>query len=168
MHGSKDQGLRLLCVRRALKYYLERSRKHRKDDGSIQLFIAYGKKDLGKPISKQRLSRWLVETIQYTYTVQNLPVPHGIKGHQTRKQAASIAELAGASPTTICDAATWASTCTFARFYRLNIAATASADFGRRVLQVAGASSSQPSTSGIRNQTGSLAQYRIPKKKGGR
>jgi len=168
MHGSTDPGLRLLCVRRALKYYLERSRAHRKDDSSIQLFIAYGKKDLGKPISKQRLSRWLVETIQYAYTVQNLPVPQGIKGHQTRKQAASIAELAGASPTTICDAATWASTCTFARFYRLNIAATASADFGRRVLQVAGASSSLPSTLGPRNQTGSLTQYRIPKKKGGR
>jgi len=167
MHASTDQGLRLLCVRRALKYYLERSRALRKDDGSIQLFIAYGKKDLGNPISKQRLSRWLVETIQFAYTVQSLPVPQGIKGHQTRKQAASIAELAGASPTTICDAATWASTCTFAKFYRLNIAATASADFGRRVLQVAGASSSSSAT-GSRAQTGNLAQYRIPKKRGGR
>ena len=159
MHASTDPGLRLLCVRRALKYYLERSRALRKDDQSIQLFIAYGKKDLGKPISKQRLSRWLVETIQYAYTVQNLPVPQGIKGHQTRKQATSIAELAGVAPETICEAATWASTCTFAKFYRLNIAASASADFGRRVLQVAGASSSSSS------RTGSLAQYHIPKKK---
>jgi len=162
MHASTDQGLRLLCVRRALKYYLERARQHRKDETSIQLFIAYGKKDLGKPISRQRLSRWLVETIQYAYTVQNLPVPRGIKGHQTRKQAASIAELAGASPSTICDAATWASTCTFAKFYRLNIAATASADFGRRVLQVAGASSSRPSAT-LRTQA-DATQYHIPKK----
>jgi len=163
MHASVDPGLRLLCVRRTLKYYLERSRPLRKDAGSIQLFIAYGKKDLGNPISRQRLSRWLVETIQFAYVSQGLPVPQGIKGHQTRKQAASIAELAGAAPSTICDAATWASTCTFARFYRLNIAASASADFGRRVLQVAGASSS--STRSGSQLHGSLTHYRIPKKK---
>jgi len=124
---------------------------------------SYAKKDLGKPYSRQCLSRWLVKTIQFPYTVQNLPIPHGIKGHQTRKQTASIAKLAGPTPETICKAATWASTCTFPKFYQLNIAAAASADFGRRVLRVAGASSS--STQGLRSQTGGLAQYHIPKKR---
>jgi len=50
------------------------------------------------PISKQCLSRWLVETIQYAYSSQGLLVPQGIKAQLTQKQAASIAELAGATP----------------------------------------------------------------------
>ncbi len=118
----------------------------------------------GKPDFKQHLSRWLAETVQYPYTVQQLPVPHGVQGHQTRKQAASIAELAGASPTDVCEMATWASTCTSAKSYRLNVAATASADFGRRVLQVAGASSSHPPM-GPRTGKGALSHFRIPKKR---
>ncbi len=65
------------------------------------------------PISKQCLSRWLLETIQYPYSSQGLPVPQGIKVQLTQKQAASIAELAGATPSTMCDVAPWAFACTF-------------------------------------------------------
>ena len=72
------------------------------------------------------------------YDKGHLPVPLGVKGHQTRKQATSIADLAGVDPQAICDAATWASRCTFARHYRLDLVAQVRSRFGRTVLQVAG------------------------------
>ena len=141
----------MLCPRRALQFYLERTQEIRKQP-SIQLFVAYGKSVRGQPISKQRLSKWLQETICFAYVSEGRPAPSGVKGHQTRKQAVSMAELAGVSPDQICEAATWTSTCTFAKFYCLNLAAQANATFGRRVLQVAGASSSV-STRGSRKKS---------------
>ena len=41
MHGEEEPGLRLLCVRQALKFYLLRTVSFRGDD-DIQLFLAYG------------------------------------------------------------------------------------------------------------------------------
>ena len=55
-------------------------------------------------------------------------------------QVASFAVLVNAVSATICDAATWASTYTYTRFYQLNIAVSASAVVSRRVLQIAGTS----------------------------
>ena len=42
-----------------------------------------------------------------------------------RKQLVSIAQMAGVDPNRICDAATWASSSTFAKYYRLNLMAEA-------------------------------------------
>ena len=151
MHDEKDSDLRLLCVRRALKRYVNSSASYRKARAQ-QLFVCYGGKSRGNPVSKYRISSWLVELIAWVYTHQNLPVPQGIKGHQTRKQSTSIADLAGVDPQLICAAATWASRCTFAKHYRLNLAAKARSHFGRTVLQVAGSSTA-------RRQSG----YRIPR-----
>ena len=87
----------------------------------------------------------------------DVAAPQGIKGHQTRKQAVSIAEMAGVDPQLICQAATWASLDTFTKYYRLNLMAEARSDFGRRVLRLAG-------SSGRRAGTDSLSGYCIPKK----
>ena len=133
----EDTDLRLLCVRRALKNYINRTAVFRAQNVE-QLFVAYGRKSHGSAISKQRISAWLVELIQFVYQKSHLPIPKGIKGHQTRKQATSIADLAGVDPQAICDAATWASRCTFARHYRLDMVAQVRSRFGRTVLQVAG------------------------------
>jgi hypothetical protein len=133
--------LRLLCVRRVLKVYINRTATFRAPD-TEQLFVAYGRRSRGSAISKQRISAWLVELVQFVYDKGHLPVPIGVKGHQTRKQATSIADLAGVDPQAICDAATWASRCTFARHYRLDLVAQVRSRFGRTVLQVAG--SAQP------------------------
>ena len=54
--------------------YLQRTSDVR-HPGSILLFIAYGGRDKGKPISKQRLSKWLVECLRYTYDKNDLPTP---------------------------------------------------------------------------------------------
>ena len=159
MHGEVELGLCLLCVRLALKFYLLRTASFQGDD-DIQLFHAYCGATKGKPISKQKISKWLVEIIKCAYAVHDVDAPLGIKGHQTRKQAVCIAEMAGVDPKIICNAATWAASSTFAKYYRLNIMAEGCSDFGRRVLRLAG-------SSGRRVGTGSLSGYRIPKKKSG-
>ena len=139
LQSETDPQLRLLCVRRALKYYIERARRYRAPSVS-QLFVAYGGPKRGQAVTKRRISAWLVELIQVVYESQGLPAPQGVRAHQTRAQATSLAELAGVDPLAICRAATWASTCTFAKHYRMDVAARARSDFGRRVLTVAGSS----------------------------
>jgi hypothetical protein len=156
LHDEPDKQLRLLCVRRMLKTYLTRSALYRAD-GAEQLFVAYGAKKLGQPISKRRLSAWLVETVAIAYQVQGLPVPMGVKGHQTRKLATSIADMAGVDPQDICNAATWASGSTFVKAYRLNVTEKVSSTFGRQILRVAGSA-----TPADARRWGS---YRIPKTK---
>ena len=65
-----------------------------------------------------------METIKCAYVAHDVDALQGIKGHQTRKQAVSIADMAGVDPKRICDA-TWASSSTFAKYYRLNLMAEA-------------------------------------------
>jgi len=120
LHNDSDPSIHLLCVRRALKLYVDRVKHHRQAD-TKQLFLAYGRKVRGQAISKQRISKWLVETVSFAYTSIGQVPPEGIKGHQTRSQATSWAEMAGVDPDNICKAATWSTQCTFAKHYRLNI-----------------------------------------------
>jgi hypothetical protein len=101
-----------------------------------QLFVAYGSR--GSTVSKQCISAWLIKLIQFVYNKGHLPVPFGVKDHQTCKQATSIADLAGVDPHTICEVANWASLCTFAHHYHLDFVAQVRSRFGRMVLQVAG------------------------------
>ena len=155
LRDESDSSLRLLCVRRALNYYLERSKRYRQADVS-QLFVCYGSKKRGSAVSKQRISRWLVECIGAAYQAIGQDPPEGVKGHQTRSQATSWAEMAGVNPQTICNAATWSSTCTFAQHYRLNVVSRQRSDFGRRVLALAG---STPASSSA------LTGYVIPRKR---
>jgi hypothetical protein len=151
LHDEQDKDLRLLCLRRILQCYVQRTSLYRGEDVK-QLFVAYGSQCKGQPISKARISAWLVELIKWVYEHQSLEVPMGIKGHQTRKVATSIADMAGVDPQAICNAATWASRCTFAKHYRLNLAAKAKSTFGRQVLRVAGSASARRSSG-----------YRIPR-----
>ena len=155
LRDESDSTLRLLCVRRALSYYLERSKRYRQD-GVSQLFVCYGSRKRGTAVSKQRISRWLVECIGAAYNSIGQDPPQGVKGHQTRSQATSWAEMAGVDPQVICNAATWSSTCTFAQHYRLNVVSRQKSDFGRRVLALAGSSSA--SSSAVRS-------FVIPKKR---
>jgi len=155
LKDDSDPSLRLLCVCRALRIYLNRVEHHRQEHVQ-QLFLAYGRGVRGHAISKQRISRWLVETISFAYTSIDQTPPEGIKGHQTRSQSTSWAETAGVDPDSICLAATWSTQCTFAKHYRLNILEAQKADFGRRVLSLAGSSKASASA---------LDRYKIPKKK---
>ncbi len=48
-----------LCIR-ALKIYLERSTLFRQSE---QLFVCFGNRIKGHPVTKHRLSRWMVDAI---------------------------------------------------------------------------------------------------------
>ncbi len=75
----------------------------------------------GKPISRQRLSHWVVEAILLCYNNTNLEPPIGLREHSTRGMASSCVLFKGISIQEICVAASWFSRHTFARFYSLDV-----------------------------------------------
>ena len=64
-----------LCVRGALNEYV-RCTSDFGHNGAAQLIVAYGR-HIGKAISKQRFSKWLVECIKFAYNQNDLPTPDG-------------------------------------------------------------------------------------------
>ena len=117
----------LLCLVRALDTYVHRAALWRSSD---QLFVCYGPPSRGKPVSKQRMSKWVVEAISLAYESAGHPSPLPVRSHSTRGMAASQALLAGVSLQGICNAAGWSSPLTFVRFYELDVNTTP----GARVL----------------------------------
>ncbi|KAL0147769.1 hypothetical protein M9458_056912, partial [Cirrhinus mrigala] len=115
-----DQELSLLCPVRALRMYVERSAPFRKSD---QLFVCFGGRNKGQPVTKQRLSRWIVDAISLAYSSLGLECPVGVRAHSTRGVASSWAWSSGVSMAEICAAAGWASPSTLTRFYSLDIPA---------------------------------------------
>ena len=81
IHGQQDRALRRLCVRCALNEYLQRTSDVRQQ-GTTQLFVTYGRHNRGKAISKQCLSKWLVECIKFSYDKHDSP--HQIGSGATR------------------------------------------------------------------------------------
>ena len=114
--------LHTLCPVRNLRAYVDRTQQLRLDH--TQLFVCYGARQLGHPVSKQRVSHWLVDTIAQAYAGRGLPKlmpgggatrPSGLVAHSTRSMATSWAALKGVSLADICTAASWSTPCTFAR-----------------------------------------------------
>ena len=60
------------------------------------------------------------------------------------KMAVTYADMVGADPQSIWNAATWSNFSTFVNFYRLDAIANFDAEFGRRVLTLASPSTSTP------------------------
>ncbi|KAK5930341.1 hypothetical protein CgunFtcFv8_026581 [Champsocephalus gunnari] len=118
--SSGEQQQDLLCPVCALHTYMDRSKELRLND---QLFVSWAKPHKGKPVTKQRLSHWIVEAIALAYTSQNLQAPLGLRAHSTRGLATSWALFKGVSIQDICAAASWSSPLTFVRFYRLDVSA---------------------------------------------
>ena len=173
MHRDADQELRKLCVRSSLNAYWRATKVHRAGTGASQLFLCYGKKALGQPVSKQRISQWLKEVIQDCYTRRGLPPPKGVKGHQVRKHATSWADMARVDPQKICDAAIWKTECTFAKHYRLDLLHKNRSELGRRVLKLAASSSAEAALNRHQGRAvtptstsnGLPDNYRIPRKR---
>ena len=109
-----------LCPVRAVRTYMGRTEGFRRSD---QLFVSWATPHKGKPITKQRLSHWVVEAIALAYTSQGLQPPVGLRAHSTRGLAASWALFRGVSVRDICAAASWSSPLTFVRFYMLDVSA---------------------------------------------
>ncbi|XP_021322973.1 uncharacterized protein [Danio rerio] len=119
--STEDQRLNALCPVRALRAYINRTSSFRRSD---QLFISWAPPNRGNPISKQRLSHWLVEAISLAYESKGVRPPGGLRAHSTRGMAASWALFRGVSLQDICAAASWASPHTFVRYYRLDVTQT--------------------------------------------
>jgi len=80
-----------LCPIRALHTCIECT--HQLQQSHMQLFICFDKRCAGKPVSKQRLSHWVVDTISQAYVNRNLPIPGDLVAHSTRSMATSWAAL---------------------------------------------------------------------------
>ncbi len=98
----------------------ERSAPFRRTE---QLFVGFGNCAKGHPVTKQRLSKWIVDAVMLAYSSLGLQCPIGVRAHSTRGIASSWAWSSGVSITEICAAAGWATPSTFARFYNLDIPA---------------------------------------------
>lgn len=109
-----------LCPVRALEVYLQASSAVRKSDS---LFVCFAGPRMGQALSKQRLSHWVVGVIAKAYALCGRPLPAGVRCHSTRSMSTSWAERTGVPLETVCAAASWKSSDTFARFYRVNVAA---------------------------------------------
>jgi hypothetical protein len=118
--SEEDREFNLLCPVRALRMYIERSAPFRQTE---QLFVCFGGRTKGSPVTKHRISRWLVDAIALAYSSLGLQSPIGVRAHSTRGVASSWAWSSGVSMTDICAAAGWASPSTFARFYNLDVPA---------------------------------------------
>ncbi len=81
-----------------------------------QLFVSFGNRAKGHPVTKQRLSKWIVDAVMLAYSSLGLQCPIGVRAHSTRGIASSWAWSSGVSITEICAAAGWATPSTLARF----------------------------------------------------
>ncbi len=118
--SEEDRELSLLCPVRALRIYFERSAPFRHTE---QLIVSFGNRTKGHPVTKQRLSKWIVDAVMLAYSSLGLQCPIGVRAHSTRGIASSWAWSSVVSITEICTAAGWATPSTFARFYNLDIPA---------------------------------------------
>ena len=117
--GKVSKRLLLLCPVRALRIYLDKSKSVRQQD-VFQLFVTYGSRGAGSPVSKQRIASWLVQCIKNAYVHVGMEPPAGLKAHSTRSMSTSVACEKGMPMEDICQAATWAQGSVFAKFYRLD------------------------------------------------
>ncbi|KAL0152042.1 hypothetical protein M9458_052646, partial [Cirrhinus mrigala] len=124
----------LLCPVRTVRTYTERSREFRLSD---QLFVCFGGRTKGLPVSKQRLSHWIVDAIALAYSSKGVECPIGVCAFSTRGLASSWAWANGISIQDICTAASWSSPSTFARFYNLDVSSLASHVLSVRTAQAA-------------------------------
>lgn len=128
----KEKVFHCLDVRRALSFYLDRTKEVRKTES---LFVSFRNSSMGKPVSTSTLSRWIRECIALAYKSSGVEVPLGICAHSLRSASTSVAYRYFPSLETVCRAATWSSVHTFTKHYRVDKRASAEAAFGRVVLQ---------------------------------
>ncbi|XP_041860863.1 uncharacterized protein LOC121652254 [Melanotaenia boesemani] len=76
--SSGDSRSHALCPVRAVRAYMDRTGGFRRSD---QLFVSWSGPHKGKPVTKQRLSHWVVEAIALAYTGQGLQPPGGLRAH---------------------------------------------------------------------------------------
>ena len=126
-HKPKDgieKSLQVCCPVRALRIYLDKTSQIRKVS---QLLVSYQAGKQGREVSKVTISRWIKQTILFSYRQLGRDIPRStVKAHSTRAIASTLADIKGVSPADICAAATWSDACVFAKYYRLDMASVKS------------------------------------------
>src|SRR4029434_10148428 len=117
--SAEEERLNKLCPVRALRCYVEHTGAFRQSD---QLFVCFGARAKGRPLSKPSLSRWIVEAIVLSYKSLSLEPPERQRAHSTRGVSSSWALLKGVSVEEVCKVASWSSRHTFIKFYKLDVA----------------------------------------------
>ena len=112
--SAEQRRLHKLCPVRALRAYVSRTLWFRKAD---QLFVSWSGPHKGKPITKQRLSHWVVEAITLAYSLKGLEAPVGLHVHSRRGIATSWALFKGVSLQEVCESASWDSPTTRVQRY---------------------------------------------------
>ncbi len=79
--SAVDQELNLFCPVRELIIYIKRFAQFRR---SLQLFVYFSGRTKGFPVTKQRITLWLVDTISLSYSSLGLQSPIGVRAHSTR------------------------------------------------------------------------------------
>lgn len=118
--SAEDEQRHYLCPVRAVRTYLARTAGFRQSD---QLFVGFGIRNRGAPLSPQRLAHWVCLAIRTAYETQGLPPPAVVRAHSTRGVSTSTALFRGASVEEVCMAASWSSSSTFVQSYLLDVAA---------------------------------------------
>ncbi|KAJ1093250.1 hypothetical protein NDU88_006355 [Pleurodeles waltl] len=132
-HPSKEEERpHRLDPKRALSFYLDRTKEFRVDD---QLIVGYVGANKGRAVQKRSISRWVVLCIKICYALAKKQPPEGLRAHSTRGKAATTALARGVPVVDICQAATWASLHTFAKHYCLESQVRRERHFARSVLQ---------------------------------
>uniref|UniRef100_A0A803JTY8 Tyr recombinase domain-containing protein n=1 Tax=Xenopus tropicalis TaxID=8364 RepID=A0A803JTY8_XENTR len=131
---SNEELFRNLDVRDCLETYIIRTQPIRE---AKNLFVVPAGSYKGQAATTRTIGRWIVIAIVTAYKEQGSPMPEGVRAHSTRGMATSWAAAAQAAPESICKAATWSSSNTFLRHYRLDVLSYNESLFGQKVLQAA-------------------------------
>ena len=123
---------RALCVCRAVRIYLSRTKNFRDTD---QFFVTFKKGAQGRPVTTQTIATWLKKAISLAYQFQGKSIDKGYKAHSVRGTSCSWADVKCASILAICKQACWQSSNTFVKHYKLDVARTVSERHGQLVLQ---------------------------------
>nr|XP_025033567.1 uncharacterized protein LOC112543511 [Pelodiscus sinensis] len=114
--SSRDALFHTLDFRRALSFYIDRTRQWRRTD---RLLVSLAPRSKGKALSTQRIAKLITLCIMECHSIRNKPLPSLPRAHSTRAVATSTAFARGVPLADICRAATWASSITFARHYAI-------------------------------------------------
>ena len=119
IHNHMDNENRKNCPVRAITKYLESTKEYRTVD---QFFVGVGQRTKGKAVTKRTIAGWISDTIAFAYARMGRDVPVKTNAHSTRGVAATWAEFAKCGLPAICQSATWSTSLSFAKHYRLDFA----------------------------------------------
>ncbi len=89
---------------------------------SEQLFVCISGHTKGSPVTKQRLSKWIIDIIALAYSFLGQQFPMRVRAHSTRGVTSSWVCSNGVSIAEIYAATSWASPSILARFSRTSTA----------------------------------------------